>query len=214
MKKWNSQEFGFIESKISSLESFMQSLDNEENHQNLEENELQDRQLAQIELQEWIKRESFWAQKSRAQWLKEGDRNTRNFHAIASIRKRKNAIESMTKNGTILNNPFEIRKAVTNYFKIIFTEKSQKRPMFENLDFNQFTLEQAENLISPFFDSEINAAVSTCAYYKPPEPDDFNFRFIKNAWEIIKDDVYIIVKEFLSSSILSNGSNIAFIALI
>lgn len=50
MKKWNSQEFGFIESKISSLESFMQSLDNEENHQNLEENELQDRQLAQIEL--------------------------------------------------------------------------------------------------------------------------------------------------------------------
>ena len=215
LKKWNSSEFGFIETKILSLESFILSFDDLANHRALDEPELQERRHAQIELWDWLKRkESLWAQKSRAQWLKEGDKNSRYFHSLASIRKRKNAIESITMNGTVIDSPSEIKKAAAEFFKSIFTEKHQKRPTFQNLDFKRINHTQAAALTSPFTKSEINDAVSSCASDKAPGPDGFNFRFIKSVWDIIKRDVYDIIQNFWSSSQLPQGSNIAFITLI
>ncbi|TYH10965.1 hypothetical protein ES288_A07G220800v1 [Gossypium darwinii] len=39
--------------------------------------------------------ETYWARRARAQWLKEGDRNTRFFHVRASGRRKKNSIERL-----------------------------------------------------------------------------------------------------------------------
>lgn len=61
---------------------------------------------------------------------------------------------------------------------------------------------------------EIDEAVKSCDGDKSPGPDGFNFNFIKPAWDVIKNDVYEIVKEFWSSSMLPAGCNTAFIVLI
>ncbi|XP_057251529.1 uncharacterized protein LOC130591734 [Beta vulgaris subsp. vulgaris] len=61
-----------------------------------------------MELWGWMKRkELLWAQKSRAKWVKEGDKNTKYFHALASIRKRKNYITSLFTNGCVISDPAE-----------------------------------------------------------------------------------------------------------
>ena len=49
-------------------------------------------------------------QNSRAKWISEGDRNTRYFHTIASIRKRKNTIEHIIHDGVQVDDPNEIKK--------------------------------------------------------------------------------------------------------
>lgn len=45
--------------------------------------------------EEYKKEEIFWQQKSRVQWLREGDRNTNFFHAHTMQKRKKNCIERL-----------------------------------------------------------------------------------------------------------------------
>lgn len=147
-------------------------------------------------------------------WLKNGDRNSKFFHAIASNRRRKNAILSIEIDGQTCEDPSRIKSEAASFFKGIFIEEFQKRPTFENLQFNQLSADQAANLIKPFSYEEIEEAVKSCSSDKAPGSDGFNFKFIKNAWDIVKHDIYELVQAFWKSSQLPRGSNTAFIALL
>ncbi|KAH1130740.1 hypothetical protein J1N35_002118 [Gossypium stocksii] len=70
-------------------------------------------------LYEWEER--YWAQRSRAQWLKDGDRNTKYFHAKATRRLKKNSIEKINdENGNWIMESKEICKAARSYFWNLF----------------------------------------------------------------------------------------------
>ena len=215
LKEWNTSVFGIIDHQISALEEKIHEVDMLANNKTLSDEEISLRRSAQAELWEWLKRkETYWAQNSRAKWVKEGDKNTKYFHAIASSRKRRNRITSLSANGTVIENFVGIQKEAVSFFKKKFQEDYSSRPIFTGLNFRTLSEEQAASLIAPFSRLEIDNAVESCDAQKAPGPDGFNFRFIKAAWEVIKFDIYSIIDEFASSSRLPKGSNVAFIALI
>jgi hypothetical protein len=51
-------------------------------------------------------------QKSRALWLKEGDRNTRFFHKVANSHRRYNHVEALRINGSLSYNSAEINEHI------------------------------------------------------------------------------------------------------
>ena len=213
--EWNRHEFGHIEQSITALEDKIHEFDQASNSRNLTEDELTERREAQLNLWTWLKRkEIFWAQNSRAKWLKEGDQNTKYFHALASIRKRKNSITSLSANGVVIDDPTGIREEAVSFFSKIFKEEYSHRPIFNGLDFRKLSPEQASSLVTQFSHREIDEAVESCNSQKAPGPDGYSFRFIKEAWEIIRHDVYQIVEVFFSTNRLPKGSNVAFIALV
>ena len=215
LKKWNHDSFGNIDSNIARLESTIQDFDNKSNHRSLNSDELDKKKLAQADLWLWMKRkELYWAQNSRISWLRDGDRNTKFFHAIASNKRRKNAISSIEVDGSTEDDPSKIKTEAREFFKKIFEEDCPIRPVFEGLNFKCLSQDQAESLIKPFTNEEIDAAVSSCDSDKAPGPDGFNFKFVKSAWDVIKHDMYAIINEFYASSKLPQGSNTAYIALI
>ena len=215
LKEWNSSEFGHIDSQIHALEEKIHELDMLSNDRALSENEIGERKDAQYNLWTWLRRkETFWAQNSRSKWLKDGDKNTKYFHALASIRKRKNCITALSTNGLLIDNPAGIQKEAVNFFKGIFHEEYSNRPFFEGLNFKTLSSSQVADLISPFTWEEIDEAVDSCNAQKAPGPDGYNFRFIKAAWDVIKFDVYGIIEDFFLTSRLPKGTNVAFIALI
>ena len=114
----------------------------------------------------------------------------------------------------MFDNPAGIHKEAVSYFKNIFKEPHRSRPTFEGLNFRKLSPEQSELLTAPFSRDEIDEAVFSCNSQKSPGPDGFNFRFIKEAWEVIREDIYTIFDDFWKSGRLPKGSNVAFIALI
>ena len=67
------------------------------------------------------KQEIYWAQWSRINWLKHGDRNTKFFHAKASQRRRKNYIRGIrTSQGQWVENLEEVVEVASDYFDNLF----------------------------------------------------------------------------------------------
>ena len=215
LKEWNSQVFGNIDQRIASLEGEIQKWDNIARRRLLSDDEIKSRASSQLDLWNWLKKqEIYWAQNSRIQWLKEGDRNSKFFHTFASLRRNKNNISSLEMDGRKIENPEEIRAEAVNYFSKLFHDDSPIRPVFQDLDFKSLNPSQAAELIVPFSHLEVDQAVASCNSSKSPGPDGFNFSFIKASWETIKYDVYTVIQEFWETGTLPKGCNVALVALI
>ncbi|KAK8533055.1 hypothetical protein V6N12_076336 [Hibiscus sabdariffa] len=68
------------------------------------------------------KDEAYWSQRSRVQWLREGDRNTEFFHARVTGRRKKNWIKGLTtSDGHWCSKLSELHRVAVDYFEGLFT---------------------------------------------------------------------------------------------
>lgn len=67
-------------------------------------------------------KEIYWKQKSKADWLRQGDKNTKFFHAKDSSRKRKNKI--LDEEGKLTKEEYDVERMFYNYFTNLFSTTS------------------------------------------------------------------------------------------
>ncbi|CAA0831791.1 Unknown protein, partial [Striga hermonthica] len=68
--------------------------------------------------------EKFWAQKARVQWLKEGNSNTKFFHAYSMSRRRQNAISRLiTDANRVCSSRRDIENHITTYYSSLFSSE-------------------------------------------------------------------------------------------
>lgn len=75
-------------------------------------------------------------------------------------------------------------------------------------------MRQRENSLLGSLEEEIKEAIWSCGGSKSPGPDRFNFDFFQCCWDIVKEDIFIMMDEFHSNGKLVRGSNSSFIVLI
>jgi len=73
---------------------------------------------------------------------------------------------------------------------------------------------ESGNIIRPFTLDEVKQAIWDCDSYKSLGPDGVSFDFLKQFWNIVKDDFLRFTTEFHRNRRLPKGINATFIALI
>ncbi|XP_074302306.1 uncharacterized protein LOC141633799 [Silene latifolia] len=135
--------------------------------------------------------EMFWRQRSRALWLKDGDKNTKFFHRRASQRKQKNHISKLVDDeGRIHESTETIAATTTNYFKDLFT--STNPIISEELLYGvegRVTDMMNAGLQANYGADEVIEALNQMNPLKAPGPDGMNGLFFQTYWHIVGHSV-------------------------
>ncbi|GAU10444.1 hypothetical protein TSUD_420650, partial [Trifolium subterraneum] len=113
-------------------------------------------------------------QKSRVNWLKEGDANSKFFQGLMSSRRQSNTIISLQAGGRVVEGVEEVRWEVFQHFCNHFRKQTVTRPDMQGLNFKTISEDNSAELVKPFLLDEIKAAVWDCDSYKSPGPDGVN----------------------------------------
>ena len=155
-------------------------------------------------------------QRSRIDWLQEGDRNTSFFHARASARRRTNLINLLKQaDATRCEHHKAIKSMVYEFYANLFTSEPctsldavlQAIPSKVNEEIN-------EALCREYTNEEIKTALFQMGPIKAPGPDGFPALFYQKHWKLLEEDVCAAVKGFLLGSEIQYGFSDSVIVLI
>ena len=121
----------------------------------------------------YTEEENFWSQKTRINWLKVGDKNTKYFHAHVKGRRTNNRIRKLQKeNGSWTENEEELVSEISDFFRELFASGG-RADMSEILEGVPHSIAQEMNtkLTKPVEEDEIKAALFSMQPNKAPGQD-------------------------------------------
>ena len=159
--------------------------------------------------------EVFWKQRAKSLWLKEGDMNSRFFHATASARKRKNSLARLRNSqGQWSSNQDEIDGMIVDFFSLLYeTEGCSSEDVLACIE-SSISEDHNTMLLAPFSAREVKDALFEMHLDKSPGPDGMNSTFYKKFWHIVGKDVVHAALEFITNCTLPVGVNDTSIVLI
>ncbi|XP_038973680.1 uncharacterized protein LOC120105382 [Phoenix dactylifera] len=175
LRRWNREEVGNIFRRVEDLEGVITRLQLQESQGGGLSEEEVGKLRSHLALHDSLLRqhEIFWRQKSRIQWLLEGDRNTSFFHQATVIRRHQNRIKAIRgEDGLMTEDPVQIRRIVESFFRTRWTEQlgdgsSEDIPV-PGVGVSE---EETAALIRPVSEREVREAVWSLEGDKAPGPD-------------------------------------------
>uniref|UniRef100_A0A803PF28 Reverse transcriptase domain-containing protein n=1 Tax=Cannabis sativa TaxID=3483 RepID=A0A803PF28_CANSA len=164
------------------------------------------------------KREIYWKQRSRALWLKHGDRNTKYFHYKASNRRKKNTIEGLFDNNQQWRTKDEdIESIAINYFKKLFSKANEGidiQTILSRCVPNRLSTEDNDRLLEPFSCEEVKIAMFQINLLKAPGKDGLPGLFFHKSWDIVGKEVISACLDILNNNADCKPLNETLICLI
>jgi hypothetical protein len=220
LKQWNKEVFENIDQAKKVLEEKMAWLQ----EQCIQEGYNEERKKEENQLiQDWEaickQEEILWRQKSRVQWLKEGEKNTKFFHRSTLARRTHNKILKIRdQEGIERYSHQDIESSLVNHFQDIAREPNldQTEAIHRILRHipRLVTEEHNINLRKPISLEEVDQVIQEMPNGKSTGPDGFTVDFFKSCWDVVKYDIYGIVEDSRCSASILKALNSTLITLI
>uniref|UniRef100_A0A803NKB3 Reverse transcriptase domain-containing protein n=1 Tax=Cannabis sativa TaxID=3483 RepID=A0A803NKB3_CANSA len=210
---WSRTQFGKLDVAIKELENKLNSL------QSLPagSRDWDQERVIRRELNESLERKAiYWKQRARISWLKDGDKCSKFFFLSATIKGRRNAIESIiNKDNAWISGREAVGRKFLDYFKGIFTE-SVTCPDYNcsQLFHEQIPQDELEALVCSPSSDEIKKTLFAMNSHKAPGPDGMSVLFYKHYWESIGADFCDAIQDFFVSGRMHRWINATNIVLI
>nr|XP_023887038.1 uncharacterized protein LOC111999151 [Quercus suber] len=154
-----------------------------------------------------------WSQRSKIQWLRDGDRNTWYFHSKASERRRRNYIKGLyNREGRWCTDQSSMVDTVVDFYQDLCTSSNPTsfETILEQIP-HVVTGEMNSNLMGEFTAQEVEVALKQMALLKSPGPDGMPLIFYQNYWSLVGNDVTDAILMYLNTDQLnSNNIMVAF----
>jgi hypothetical protein len=195
--KWKRDVFGSINKRKADL---MARINGIQRKQHVDRNnkflERLERNLQQELMLVLKQEEAVWFQKSRSQWIKDGDRNTRYYHVKTINRRRRNRI-IMLKNdqNDWVEDDANLKEMVNNYYKNLFA-RSESNIQWQQTRYSYPHIHDADydNLKATINHLEVKSALFDMSPWKAPGPDGFPAGFYQNGWNDMGSSICDYVK--------------------
>jgi hypothetical protein len=145
-------------------------------------------EIAKLLREEEIK----WYQRSKSQFILEGDANTRYSHNVANGRHKKKLIHSLVQDEGTTEGHANLKLYITNYYKGLFGSPDEGNFSMDESridDIPQVSVEENNFLNALYIEDEVKKAIFQMEHNKAPGPDGFPAEFYQNFWEVIKVDL-------------------------
>jgi hypothetical protein len=211
LKAWQSQ-LSNLKANIANVKSVLILLGILEEYKDLTVHEWNFRMVLQDKYSSLLHQQQiYWKQRGTLKLVKFGDEGSKFFHAIATIRHRKNLITSMQDaNGVFHTNHHTKADILWEAYKDRLGTPNSPEMLY---DLSKLLQQSAmlDSLSEPFTHEEIDVVVANFPSDKSPGPDGFNTCFVKKCWPIIKQDFYKLCADFHAGQVCLqslNGSHI------
>ncbi|KAG7951253.1 hypothetical protein I3843_13G156700 [Carya illinoinensis] len=214
LKKWNLEVFGSIDNQKNTLMEELQDFEARELTGDLSEEALARKMVVVIELEKVLLMEEIsWRQKSRALWLKEGDKCTKFLHKVANSHRRSNTIETLHTGTQVLSSFDELENHIVQHFENLLLEPVRLRPKLDGLSFESIDSQSANGLEREFEEHEVFKVIRSMAKDKAPGGGS-SMGFFQVCWDVVKGDIMRVFAEFHSFHKFEKSLNATFITLI
>jgi hypothetical protein len=190
---WARHQAGLLKKEKLRLSSVIDDLEAIAESRLLTPHEIELKSKSNAELAGLLREEELkWYQRSKAQFLLEGDANTRYFHSVANGRHRKKLIHSLVQEEGTIEGHEQLKSYITSYYKKLFGAPEECTISLDEsriADIPQVTPEENNFLTAPYSEEEVRKAVFMMEHNKAPGPDGFPAEFYQSFWDVIKEDL-------------------------
>ncbi|CAA7026829.1 unnamed protein product [Microthlaspi erraticum] len=208
---WRTEKQPYGKQKIEELQRALEEVQNDDNST---QEELID--ITNKLKEAYRDEEEYWKQKSRNLWLKDGDLNTKFFHASTKQRRAANRIVGLHNDDNVwVAGEKEVEKVAVGYFDKLFTSTlpTDFTGVLAHMP-HRITAQENELLTRRATEMEVHAALFMMHPEKAPGPDGMTVLFFQRSWHIVKNDILKMVNNFLTSGTFDERLNMTHICLI
>ncbi len=110
--------------------------------------------------------------------------------------------------------PSTIRTEAKKLFQNRFEATKDLGVRLDAVEFKSLSISDNLSMLEGFSEEQIRDAVWQCEGSKSPEPDGFNFNFLKKSWEFLKEEFTTVMTLFHETGCIPKGCNASFITLV
>ena len=157
-----------------------------------------------------------WFQRSREEWIRSGERNTKFYHAAIRIRQSMKKIDSLkNERGDWISEPEMFEEVIQNYFQALFKKEASSEPDSTILNvFPRLRDDHRIMLMQSITRDEIRDALFNMNPFKSLGKDGFHAGFYQKTWDIVSPSMCDLVLKFLNTGVLPDGLSETILTLI